>query len=505
MTMSTVYPTEAMTSSVGLKKTMPSIAQTFPSNPESRPMVDMLSGLGSATIAIDLRSRPDLTPAARLVWIFLYRAYHAFHGRLYTGLAYIAREVGYSIRTVRRALRQLEKAHLITLIPQIRQPNPRTKKGGGGTSTWRFRVHWRPYESPSTAEKGPTASVGREVELTEDASAPVNFQETSESSEPIQLETLESGMECESVVLSQDLIDEVIESGKNGVLVTTPDQDPEMPESVLEDAREAFDEPGSMTGAPRSFCPPLEVSESRMALEDDADICDPIPSTALQEVDQPEPKKAEPLPEPTDPTPKAVVKLQSSKILRSVEAQSPSGAPRFGEDAITIPQTLLAQLQERCGFSLKQSEALIGKHGQGAVSKVLGWVVTAPVGRIRHPKAWLVAALNEDYEVPSWVLDAQTKEASQAARLAQIDEQAAERQRQDALAREQRQASEEAWLDLATLVNGPVGHRLAEDVAALLATQIPDGRMRQRLAYPESPIWRAAWLTVWQSAGCPRC
>lgn len=143
MTMSIVYPTEAMTSSIGLKKTMPSIAQTFPSNPEDRPMVDMLAELGSAAMAIDLRSRPDLTPAARLVWIFLYRAYQAFHGRLYTGLAYIAREVGYSIRTVRRALRQLQKAQLITLIPQIRQPNPRTKKGGGGTSSWRFRVHWR--------------------------------------------------------------------------------------------------------------------------------------------------------------------------------------------------------------------------------------------------------------------------------------------------------------------------------------------------------------------------
>jgi len=468
-------------------------------------MVDMLSGLGSAAIAIDLRSRPDLTPAARLVWIFLYRAYHAFHGRLYTGLAYIAREVGYSIRTVRRALRQLEKAHLITLIPQFRQPNPRTKKGGGGTSSWRFRVHWRPYESPSTAEKDPTASVGRGIELTEDPSAPVRPSEASEPAETIQLEPSESAIESESVILSQDLIDKVMDSSENASLLTTPNQEPEMPESVLEDAREAIDEPESMTGGPRSFCPPPGVSESRMALEDVGEICEPIPSTALQEVDQPAPKKSGTFTEPTVPSPSVAVKLQSSKILRSIETHSPSGASRLGEYPVTVPQTLLAQLQEHCGFSLKQSEALIGKHGETAVSKVLGWVMTAPVGRIRHPKAWMVAALNEGYEVPSWVLDAQAKQASQASRLAQIDEQAAERQRQDALAREQRQASEAAWRDLATLMNGPVGHRLAEDVAALLATQIPDGRMRQRLAYAESPIWRAAWLTVWQSAGCPRC
>lgn len=96
----------------------------------------------AATIQQDILQRPDLTPSARSVFAFLWRATHQQRNSLHDiffGVPYMARELGLSTRTVRRAIHLLAEIGLITIIPRVRRTAPRSP------SSHRYKVHWRPY------------------------------------------------------------------------------------------------------------------------------------------------------------------------------------------------------------------------------------------------------------------------------------------------------------------------------------------------------------------------
>lgn len=98
-------------------------------------------------IQTDLLQRPDLTPGAKDVFAFLWRAKHQRRrplARLFFSIGYIAKELGLSTRTVQRAIRLLNTQGLITIIA-------RTRRDNASPTSHEYRVHWRAYQKPDPA------------------------------------------------------------------------------------------------------------------------------------------------------------------------------------------------------------------------------------------------------------------------------------------------------------------------------------------------------------------
>lgn len=410
------------------------------------PSLGWIPSLQDQIVITDLRDRPDLTRSAKEIWAFLVRAFRSFRGNLYCSERYIAQELGYSVRTIRRAFRQLEAAELLRLTPRFRRPKPGARHGGSGPSTWQFHPRWKPYRPPSAApsDESEMTGAGRTVCPPPDPSESQAVCDGNAAiSKPIQILALQEVNQPERVP---------IPSGPSSSEEPAP-----VVANVLNSPR------NNVSGHPE-FLSSTASTQSEIS---------------------------------PDPSPKGLTVPEAlSKTTVPVEEE-------ISPDGPALEIQVICRVTELTGLTQRRAAQVVRRFGSLAVGRVLDWIATAPAGKILFPKAWFQAALRDRFEVPTWVQETEARKRQRAARVQVADEESRDRARKAAEVRDRVAATVSQWATLEPLLAGGVGQALADRVQERILERLPNATLRERWAAPGSPIWQAVWLEVWAEAGNP--
>lgn len=122
--------------------------------PPAPAYLDAIAHIAHRAVRQDIMTRPDLTPSARAVFVFFWRCLHQPHPlqRLFFAEKTIAQETYLTPRSVRRALRVLEAAGLLTTVHRLR-------RGAVNDHDWttnEYRLHWTPFRTSDPAASRPS-------------------------------------------------------------------------------------------------------------------------------------------------------------------------------------------------------------------------------------------------------------------------------------------------------------------------------------------------------------
>ena len=101
---------------------------------------DAFSTASSRVVLRDISQRPDLTPTAKRLFEWLWRAQHQKQAltHLYFSVPTMARGLGVAERTVQRAVRRLVTCGLVAVRDRYRSGSP-------SRTSNEYRLHWSPY------------------------------------------------------------------------------------------------------------------------------------------------------------------------------------------------------------------------------------------------------------------------------------------------------------------------------------------------------------------------
>lgn len=404
---------------------------------------DNFPPISNAVLYHDIMQRPDLSPSARQLFFYFWRCQHQPHPlpALFFSEKTLAKLLYCSVRTIRRALRQLEQAQLIRTIRRLR-PNARNDKDW---TTNRYVLTWRPAAAESNPSSTDTPSNPDGVE------SPLPTPSAAEAVEP----SLPGGVSP---------LEAPPEIAVNPAEASTVD------DSSREDFRPvAEDLPAvSVTGGLQPECPqgpPEKTSEPLGASRIERSPVEAILKDFSLKLDQ----------QPADPI-LTLAGPRSESVLSVSEALKPLG--------IRIP--LLLQWAEQ--FSPSR------------VVEVAQWVLSAPAGLIRSAGGWMHQALTQAWEAPSWTRQAEQLAAQQtrqqAADATALAERQADQQRQQALQAEQAEDRAQWELLQPLLAQYP---EITTMVTARAKQEL--GALAARLCTPTSMLWQQYCLQAARRVG----
>ncbi len=404
---------------------------------------DNFPPISNAVLYHDIMQRPDLSPSARQLFFYFWRCQHQPHPlpALFFSEKTLAKLIYCSVRTIRRALRQLEQAQLIRTIRRLR-PNARNDKDW---TTNRYVLTWRPVAADSDTSSTSTPSHPNGVE----SPLPTpSVAEAVEPSLPSGVPPLEIASEIAVTLAEEPTVEESFREDSLPVaedlsaVSVTGDLQPECPQGPPEKTSEPL-------GASRIERSPIETILKDFSLKLDQQTRDPVLTLAGS---------------------------RSESVLSVAESLKPFG----------IRSALLLQWAEQ--FSASR------------VVEVAQWVLSAPVGLIRSAGGWMHQALTQAWEAPSWIRQAAQRTAQQtrqqAADATALAERQADQQRQQALQTEQAEDRAQWALLQPLLAQYPEITTMATARA-----QQELGALAARLCTPTSILWQQYCLQAARRVG----